>query len=162
MFLKKFVLKEKRVCGFCFTVWLCISVYVCNCLYAYLHVHKTWVLAINERVLGCYYDTVINQLIRIQSIVVYMCPYLFVFQANNIPVLPWPSLSPDLNPIEHAWDELGRRISRGPPLQTVADLRRALVREWNRIPQAFFQRLVGSMRTRCQAVIARNGGHTRF
>ena len=91
-----------------------------------------------------------------------MCHYSFVFQANNIQVLPWPSLSPDMVPIEHAWDELGRRVARGRAPQTLADLRRALVREWNQIPQAFFQRLVNSMRARCQAVIAANGGHTRL
>ena len=71
-------------------------------------------------------------------------------QANNIPVLPWPSLSPDMAPIEHAWDELGRRVTRGRPVHTVADLRRALVQEWSLIPQAFFQTLVNSMRARCQ------------
>ena len=81
---------------------------------------------------------------------------------NNIPLLPWPALSPDMAPIEHAWDELQRRIDSGPPLHTVADLRRALVREWNQIPQAFFRNLVESMRRRCLACIASNGGHTRY
>ena len=87
-------------------------------------------------------------------------PYLE--HANNIPVLPWPSLSPDMAPIEHAWDELGRRVAGGRPPQTVAALRRTLQREWTLIPQAYFRTLVNSMRTRCQACIAANGGHTRF
>ena len=33
-----------------------------------------------------------------------------LFQANRINVLPWPSLSPDLNPIEHIWDVIGYRL----------------------------------------------------
>jgi transposase len=81
---------------------------------------------------------------------------------NHICTLPWPALSPDLNPIEHLWDELGRRVRNGfNPLKTVDELRRALMQEWNNIPQAFIRNLIGSMRRRCQAVInARGGQHT--
>ena len=59
---------------------------------------------------------------------------------NHIRVLPWPALSPDLSPIEHLWDELGRRVRhhQNPP-ETLQDLRDALVHEWNNIPQPFIQ-----------------------
>ena len=82
---------------------------------------------------------------------------------NHIRVLPWPAMSPDLSPIEHLWDELGRRIrnSQNPP-ETLAQLRTALFREWNNIPQDFIRRLIDSMRRRCQAVINARGGHTRY
>ena len=70
---------------------------------------------------------------------------------NNIHVLPWPALSSNLSPIEHLWDELGRRVRhRQDPPGTQQELSSALVDEWNNIPQAFIQRLNGSMRRRCK------------
>ena len=29
---------------------------------------------------------------------------------HNVPILPWPALSPNLNPIEHVWDYMKRKI----------------------------------------------------
>ena len=36
---------------------------------------------------------------------------LFLTQ-NNVDVLSWPAVSPDLNPVEHVWDERSRKIIR--------------------------------------------------
>ncbi|VDH95795.1 serine/threonine-protein phosphatase 4 regulatory subunit 2 [Mytilus galloprovincialis] len=69
------------------------------------------------------------------------------FEQNHIRVLPWPALSPDLSPIEHLWDQLGRRVREGQnPPETLQDLRLGLIREWNNIPQANIMTLIGSMR----------------
>ena len=29
---------------------------------------------------------------------------------KNINILPWPTVSPDMNPIEHIWNYLGRKL----------------------------------------------------
>ena len=51
-------------------------------------------------------------------------------QQNNVVTLPWPALSPDLAPIEHVCDFLGKRI-RERQLDNVGQLRNALQQEWN-------------------------------
>ena len=35
-----------------------------------------------------------------------------VLNRNNIVTMDWPALNPDLNPTEHLWDEIERRIHR--------------------------------------------------
>ena len=84
-------------------------------------------------------------------------------QQHNINVLPWPSKSPDLNPIEHIWDELDRRVrSRPNQPTTLGDLKIALRAEWNRMPQGLIAQTILSMRRRIRAVAKARGGHTRY
>ncbi|CAF4872670.1 unnamed protein product [Pieris macdunnoughi] len=82
---------------------------------------------------------------------------------QEIRVMEWPSMSPDLNPIEHIWDLLDRRIRKRPIApQTLQQLTEALIEEWERIPQEDIRRIIRSMPRRCQAVIRAHVGHTRY
>ena len=84
-------------------------------------------------------------------------------QQTNINRLPWPTNSPDLNLIEHLWDELGRRLVRNhPPPTKREELFNCLTLEWNAIPQNVLANLARSMRKRCTECIRNGGGHTSY
>ncbi|RVE50710.1 hypothetical protein evm_004620 [Chilo suppressalis] len=71
--------------------------------------------------------------------------------------------SPDMNPIEHMWDELKRRVkARQPVAQTMQELKTAIEEEWEMIPQNFIERLINSMPNRMRAVVDAHGGNTRY
>ena len=78
---------------------------------------------------------------------------------NKINVLPdWPSQSPDLNPIEHLWSELGRRIRNRPQvIKNITELETALQEEWSKISMNQIISLIESMPRRIEAVISSNG-----
>ena len=51
-------------------------------------------------------------------------------QDRNVSVLPWPAKSPDLNPIDHVWDQLDRRLrARAIPPRNIWELAGALAEE---------------------------------
>jgi hypothetical protein len=71
--------------------------------------------------------------------------------------------SRDLNPIEHVWDLLDRRVkSSAIPPRNVWELAGALVEERSNISQQELANLVQSMRKRCTAVLNAAGDHTRY
>ena len=81
---------------------------------------------------------------------------------HNIIVLPCPSKSPDLNPIEHLWDELDKRVCQHQPSpQSLDQLGQALQDEWQRIPQIPTQHLIRSASKRCRTALTAHGGHNR-
>ena len=51
---------------------------------------------------------------------------------NVAHVLPHPPQSPDLNPIEHLWEELDRRVKKR-AINTKAELKNELLEEWHNI-----------------------------
>ena len=74
-----------------------------------------------------------------------------------------PAKSPDCNPIEHLWDELGRAVDHmDHPPQNLDELRQAMIDKWEEIPVERLQNLVSSMPRRLTAVIQANGGNTRY
>ncbi|GFX14196.1 transposable element Tcb1 transposase [Trichonephila clavipes] len=84
-------------------------------------------------------------------------------QSEDITRMDWPACSLDLNPIEHVWDMLGRRIvAHQPPPTCLPELRRALLDEWCNIPQDQIDNLILSMPRRCKACIASSGRHTPY
>lgn len=80
---------------------------------------------------------------------------------NNIQVLKWPAQSPDLNPIEHLWNEVEKRL-KGQKYSRPDDLFRAVNNIWNSLPQNLIQTLIESMPRRCRAVIDAKGFATKY
>jgi hypothetical protein len=84
-------------------------------------------------------------------------------EAEGVEQIPWPACSPDMNPIEHAWDALGRAINDRDNLpQTLQELAQALTDKWDALPIDIINNLVDSMPRRLDALIHARGGHTRY
>ena len=76
---------------------------------------------------------------------------------NLISSLPWPAQSPDLNPIEHLWDHLGRKLHEHKPIPRNKRELSSVLEEWVKIEKSVLENLVNSMPRRIKAVIDSGG-----
>ena len=84
-------------------------------------------------------------------------------EAEGIAVLPWPAQSPDLNPIENVWSVMKRNLRKLPSYPSTADdLFSQLCFIWDNLPNDYFDKLIGSMKSRCIAVANVRGGASKY
>ncbi|KAF4646999.1 hypothetical protein FOL46_004823, partial [Perkinsus olseni] len=79
---------------------------------------------------------------------------------REVQTCTWPSLSPDLNPIENVWGQLARMVYKPgrAAYSTVGELEGAVHRAWAELGDDFVSSCTGSMRKRLCAVLERDGG----
>ena len=81
------------------------------------------------------------------------------FSAQHMQLFPWPVYSPDMSPIEHMWDLVGRNLC---PAASKHELWLRIQAIWNFFLQADIQNLVDSMPRRIAAFIKIRGNYTKY
>ncbi|GFY36452.1 transposable element Tcb2 transposase [Trichonephila clavipes] len=77
--------------------------------------------------------------------------------------MEWPARSPDLNPIEHLWDYLGREVAAlNPPPRSLHELKQGLLCVWSSLPIPVSDNLINSMGNRSRQCIQVRGGHIPY
>lgn len=85
------------------------------------------------------------------------------FKDNDFKVMHWPAQSPDLNPIEHCWGHLKKKLNEyDTPPAGMLELWERVETEWEKIGPEVCQNLIESMPRRVQAVLKAKGGHTKY
>ncbi|GFX47127.1 transposable element Tcb2 transposase [Trichonephila clavipes] len=86
-----------------------------------------------------------------------------LLESEDILCMDWLARSPDLNPIEHVWYFLGRRLTtRTLPPVTIRELRLELQDEWAAMHQQLIDTLILSMGRRCETCLAVRGNHIPY
>jgi hypothetical protein len=77
--------------------------------------------------------------------------------------MEWPPRSPDLNPIEHVWDMIEKKVKvRIPAPATQDEMFPVLQEEWYLPDDQAIVNVGESMPRRMEAVIQARGGNTRY
>ncbi|KAJ8502217.1 hypothetical protein ONZ51_g5 [Trametes cubensis] len=85
------------------------------------------------------------------------------FKDHGFEVMEWPAQSPDLNPIEHLWGILKRKLaSHKEPPASIDELWKRVEAEWEKISAKECRDLIESMPRRVAAVLKAKGGYTKY
>jgi transposase len=85
------------------------------------------------------------------------------FQKQDYQVLSWPAQSPDLNPIEHLWFHLKKKLGEYETQPSgILELWERVQKEWDQIEPSVCQKLIESMPRRVEAVLRAKGGYTKY
>ena len=85
----------------------------------------------------------------------------FTKKSHLRPLSPWPSNSPDLNPIENVFDWMKRYVKNKLPTSE-EDLRQAIREAFGDIPEDHFKNLMDSLENRIRAVVKSNGARSNY
>jgi transposase len=95
------------------------------------------------------------------------CTVAAFLQEHHITPIVWPAYSPDLNPIEHLWWVLKKRMYKHYPQynnmgQAAEEFCEALKACWRAIPGSLIKRLIKSMPQSLSAVKKAQGWQTKY
>lgn len=84
-------------------------------------------------------------------------------EERGISTLPWPPLSPDLNPIENLWGLLCRDVyAGGRQFSSINELKAQILLSWENMQLQTLQTLINSMPSRIFQTILKNGASTDY
>jgi len=83
--------------------------------------------------------------------------------AQEFKVMIWPAQSPDLNPIEHLWAHVKRKLNQyNKPAKGINELWERIQEVWNNIDAQTCSNLINSMPSRIKAVLKAKGKWTKY
>lgn len=83
-------------------------------------------------------------------------------ETEQIPVLDWPSVSPDMNPIENVWSHMKRQLKEYEYASNADNLFEILRNIWEQLPEEHIQNLTKSMGRRVRVLYDANGSYTKY